>query len=267
MNQLINKILFASKITAGLPSFVSLLWHSKKLRWSKTGFIKAKPTSRPVCIKINQQDTERELFLRTFDGDIDIFFEIFWKKIYELPQLDPANIKTIIDLGANIGLSALYFLNSYPNANLFCVEPEHSNFELLSQNLLLEINSGKAKAIELAVMGQDGNVSFTSASAKYNSKVLANGGEKKTKAVSMTTLLKLFAIDHIDLLKVDVEGAEKYIFSADTEWLNKVDNVIIEVHSIEDREICMKAFSHYHFTVMPVNVDPANENLFWARKI
>jgi len=52
MSQLLNKPFFAGKITAGLPSFARLIWHSKKLRWSKTGFFKGKPCSK-TCLLSN----------------------------------------------------------------------------------------------------------------------------------------------------------------------------------------------------------------------
>lgn len=267
MSAFIKKILFVRSITAGLPSFARLIWNSKKLRWSKTGFIKASFSSKHTCIQLNQLHKKRALFLRTYEGDIDIFFEIFWKKIYELPQLDSANIKTIVDLGANIGLSALYFLSSYPNAGIICVEPEPSNFKLLSQNLSSEITNAKVQVLEAAVMGEDGMASFKTEAVKYNSKVIPGEGEKNTAAISMLTLIKRFDINHIDLLKVDVEAAEKYIFSADCDWLNIVDNIIIELHSAEDYDICMHAFAHHHFMVEQLNADAANEHLFWAKKI
>jgi len=266
MNQQIKRLLFARKITAGIPSFVRLLWHSKKLRWSKTGFLKADPSAAPAIIPIQLTGKKKELLLRTYDGDIDIFFEIFFNKIYDLPQVDPASIKTIVDLGSNIGLSVLYFLHQYPRASVVCVEPEPSNFAMLSKNLLPEINNRKVIALEAAVMSEDGHVAFESAATKYNSKIGEGNEAKNIQAVCINTLVDRFGIEHIDLLKIDVEGAEKYIFSSNIDWLAKVDNIIIELHGAEAHTLCMKTLKLHGFTVTPLNAVPGNENLYWAKK-
>ena len=132
MKQLVKKLLFARKITAGISSFVRLVWHSKKLRWNKSGLLKADLSSAPAIIQIKSTGNKKEILLRTYDGDIDIFCEIFYHKIYDLLQVDPVSIRTIVDLGANVGMSVLYFLQRYSQANVLCVEPEPSNFSQLS---------------------------------------------------------------------------------------------------------------------------------------
>ena len=118
----------------------------------------------------------------------------------------------------------------------------------------------------MAVMNEDGNVFFESAAIKYNSKIREGNGAGNIKAICMNTLLDKFSIDHIDLVKIDVEGAEKYIFSSNTGWLKKVDNIIIELHGAEARAICMKSLQDYGFTLSPLNATPSIENLYWANK-
>jgi len=266
MNKVLHKLFFAIDITTSFPSLLRLLWNSKKLRWSKSGFVKASSREAVAAIDIQHSPGKRTIYLRTFEGDIDIFYEIFFKEIYALPGPQTGPIKTVVDLGANVGLSALYFLQQYPNAQVICVEPEASNFKMLSKNLQPEIATGKVKALQVAAMAQDGFVSFESANAKYNSRVVQGGFENNIPSVSIPTLMERFEIDHIDLLKVDVEGAEKYIFSGNIDWLQKVDDVIIELHSDEDRAVCMRAFKQHNFVVESVHADLANEHLFWASR-
>ncbi len=266
MNKVLHKIAFAVDITTGLPSLLRLLWSSKKLRWSKTGFVKARSSESLSTISIEHSLGKRSLYLRTYAGDIDIFYEIFFKKIYAFPVSQAGRVRTVVDLGANVGLSALYFLQQYPQARVICVEPEPSNFIMLAKNLQPEIATGKVMAIQEAAMGKDGFVSFESADAKYNSKVMEDGADTNVPSVSMPTLMQRCAIDHIDLLKVDVEGAEKYIFSGETDWLRSVDDVLIELHSDEAHVLCMQAFNQYNFKVERIQTDVANEQLFWASK-
>ena len=71
--------------------------------------------------------------LRGKSSDFRVFDEIFLKEQYN-SHLLPKNPKVILDAGANIGLSSVYFANRFPNAQVFALEPENSNYELLSVN-------------------------------------------------------------------------------------------------------------------------------------
>ena len=228
--------------------------------------MKVPPQVEEAVIQIQHPLGKRALHLRTFAGDIDIFYEIFFKKIYALPRVEKAAVKTVVDLGANIGLSALYFLQQYPQAQVICIEPDASNFEMLQKNFSQEIKTGKVKVLQEAAMGTDGFVSFESADAKYNSRVTQDGTGKKIPAISMVSLMQRAGISHIDILKIDVEGAEKYIFSGNIDWLQKVDNILLETHSDEDNALCMQAFSQYNFKVEAIDADAGNEHLFWASR-
>ena len=54
-------------------------------------------------------------------------------RCYDLPDtlLPPERVRVILDCGANVGITALYFAWRYPNARIFCIEPDDQNFELL----------------------------------------------------------------------------------------------------------------------------------------
>src|SRR5687767_864934 len=71
-------------------------------------------------------------FLRSNTTDPGIFGQVFIARQYEIPySFEP---KTIIDAGANTGLSALYFADRFPNANIIALEPDKDNFEIALQN-------------------------------------------------------------------------------------------------------------------------------------
>ena len=265
MNKVLHKLSFVFAITNGLPSIARLLWHSKLLRWSKTGFVKVGSPTAQTAITIRHPLGSRLVNLRTYAGDIDIFYEIFFKKIYALPVAHSTSINTIVDLGANVGLSALYFLQQFPQAQVVCVEPEPTNFKMLELNLETEITTGKVIAMEAAAMGEDGMVSFESAPAKYNGRVIL-GAQNNIPALSIPSIMQRCQFDRINLLKIDVEGAEKFIFSGDPVWLQSVDEILLEVHSPEDHATCMAAFERYHFKLEALDADAANQNLFWASR-
>ena len=86
MKQLVKKLLFARTITAGIPSFVRLVWHSKKLRWNKSGLLKADLSSAPAIIQIKSTGKKKEILLRTYDGDINISSRSFIIKFMICPR-------------------------------------------------------------------------------------------------------------------------------------------------------------------------------------
>ncbi len=73
--------------------------------------------------------------------------------------VDPAAVHTIIDCGANIGITALYFAARYPNARIYSVEPDPSNFAILKQNVASEL---RITPINAAVVGRNTGPVFLS---------------------------------------------------------------------------------------------------------
>ena len=71
--------------------------------------------------------------LRIGTTDVDTFKQVFVANEYNIPSL-PLSCKNIIDLGANIGCSAVYFAERYPGAKILAVEPDEDNYRLLFRN-------------------------------------------------------------------------------------------------------------------------------------
>jgi|GEM_PF-372468 len=143
---------------------------------------------------------------------------------------------TIIDAGANIGLSTLYFKSFFPNAKIVAIEPEESNFQQLLKNI--ESNSfADVCAVQQALWHREAYLSVTNAN---NAREWAFSVEESTQATS----LKGHELSHfinllqnsdtqICLLKIDIEGAERYLFDTvenGTELLNKCEYLAIEIH-------------------------------------
>ena len=73
--------------------------------------------------------------IRPFSGDLFVLYEVLLHRCYYLPDaLLPPDVRVILDCGANVGITALYFAWRYPNARIFCIEPDDRNFELLKRN-------------------------------------------------------------------------------------------------------------------------------------
>lgn len=151
----------------------------------------------------------------------------------------------ILDCGGNIGCAAVYFANKYPDAQIYSIEPGKDNFKLLKFNTALYDN---IHSIKSALWDKETFVQVTKPSEKSTPLGLmtfeTTADDKD--AFKTTTVVKLLAesgFDEIDLLKVDIEGAEKEVFSAPDvdEWLPKVKVLTIELHDRMKRG-CSYAF-------------------------
>lgn len=173
-----------------------------------------------------------KLHVRSNGGaDAFIHSEVFESQNYRVPLSRAPT--TILDLGANIGLSTVYFARVFPEARIACVEPIPDNLRVLQCNLVL--NGIQATVFRAAVHPTDGTVRMALHNKDYEHQVVTNEKNISSKllpvrAMSVTTVLRELGWDRIGLLKVDIEGHEKVLFSGNCEWLQCVDAMCIECH-------------------------------------
>lgn len=173
----------------------------------------------------------RLLLRDNLGSDGFIHGEVFGHQYYRLPlKREPG---TILDLGANTGMTAVYFGRVYPNARLACVEPVPENVRVLEKNL--ELNSIPATVFAAAVDVQDGSVRMELLDKDFGHRVAPSGSDAATQtievpALRIPTILQRLGWPRIGLLKVDIEGHEKVLFSTHCEWLHLVDAMCIECH-------------------------------------
>jgi FkbM family methyltransferase len=172
------------------------------------------------------------LFLRTNNGaDSFIHGEVFEHNYYRFEL--PCAPTTILDLGSNIGMTAIYFHRCFPNAELACVEPIPGNLNALRKNLRL--NAVKATIISDAINSTDGRLLMEVSQKDYGHRVaeVDKTSERQyieVPAVSVPTLLRMLKWNRIGLLKIDIEGHEKILLSENASWLDLVDTICIECH-------------------------------------
>jgi FkbM family methyltransferase len=211
----------------------------------------------------------RDLYLRSYSGDLDIFYEIFWKKAYMFNYAPRPGV--IIDLGANIGLATLFFLNAFPDGKVIAVEPEPGNLELLKKNLEEEINIQKVIVSEAAVSGEDDTLALSIPILKYNATIKGKKydaeNSEQVKVMSMQTLLETSNLSAVDILKIDIEGSEKELFSAHFDWLEKIREISIEFHSSEDFEFCEKVLRHNNFELQSTNTNDSSVIYHWRNNV
>ena len=95
--------------------------------------IKLKLGSSSNLLKVHRKDIRAPFNLRLRTSDIATFDQIFIEQEYDFATT--RNPRVIVDAGANIGLGSIYFANKYPDSKIIAIEPEHSNFEMLKENV------------------------------------------------------------------------------------------------------------------------------------
>lgn len=169
------------------------------------------------------------LTIRPHTTDLWTVMETFERQVY-LPLCSRPEAKIIVDLGANIGDSAVYFSQRYPQAIIIAVECDDSNFQLLLNNVKSYTN---IIPINAAIWGETQKLSLESGAGKnapYVSDQETVGPSKTVNGLTMASMMKTHQIDRIDILKIDIEGAEKNLFEHDCSWLATVHTIGIEFH-------------------------------------
>lgn len=197
------------------------------------------------------------IFLRKKSSDIGNFQEIVNEDIYSEVLSYCSDCKSVIDLGANIGLSTLYFAAAFPKSRILCVEPDPENFQVLSANLSQLVTEGRCSLLNAAVWSEDNKLQVDQDEDKSNhwgikvKKVDSHtNNEPIINGYTMTNILEKSGFDKVDILKIDIEGSEIELFKNDTDWLNKIKYIAIEFHD-NTREISNfdHIMSEYNFTV------------------
>ena len=207
---------FAAMCNLGLRSTVKLfVWH-RLFQPSGTFSILIKKLDRPFF----------------FRGNIDWgVLTHFYKPGYAIDdRASLRKVRTIIDAGANIGSETLRFRFFHPEAMIVAIEPENGNYDLLVKNVgpdrnIFPVRAGlHSRACKLKVINLGAN------HESFRIEELDSGvAAYDVIAISIPQLMERFHLTQIDILKLDIEGAERWVFddTADA-WIDKVKVIIFE---------------------------------------
>jgi FkbM family methyltransferase len=193
--------------------------------------------------KFTLSGTSNPIWLRMGTSDWPTYKQIFVASEYDIPL--NREVKFIIDAGANIGLSAIFFARKYKQATILAIEPEPSNFELLKRNTapypnIIPINSAlwsHDTSLDLIDPGT-GFWGFQAASPESTNKGKRLG---RISGITVKSLMELHKTDQVDILKIDIEGGEIEIFENAEQWIKNVSVIIAELHD-KFRVGCARAF-------------------------
>lgn len=148
---------------------------------------------------------------------------------FALAHLAGKPFHCIVDLGANIGMTICLWRQHFAGASVLAVEPAPENLDLCRRNSAGHGDAVRVIAAGVSVSSGRGSISRAEDPVLFRTKTEV--GVEPVELLSMEDLLGRGRIqEEIDLLKCDIEGAERDIFAECRGWIGRVRWLLIEVH-------------------------------------
>lgn len=181
-----------------------------------------------------------KVWLRAQAHDQAVFQQVWVKREYDIPGVAPAHWAslwqayeaaerpTILDAGAHVGMSVLWWKRLFPRAHVVAVEPSSANLALLRRNI--EGLDG-VTVLHAALAGQEGRLRLDAPdSGSAATHVGAGGSGEEVAATTVGRILESQGTDELLLAKIDIEGAEADVFAGDLAWMDRTRALVIETH-------------------------------------
>lgn len=163
-------------------------------------------------------------------GEYDLKKVGLAEKIQSEYEKKISNRPVILDLGANIGLTSLYYSRLYPEAQIIGVELDLNNFNLAKKNLSRTANV----RLEHAAISAQGGTGYIAdpglGNNAYRLSLDPDSGGKEIRTISVNAILHDVEAFEILIAKIDIEGSERHLFDSDTEWVAKTKLIVMETH-------------------------------------
>lgn len=197
-----------------------------RLSLSKLGWLVCR---RRVVVDTHLASFGGPVRLRSHTTDVSVLSELVVCSAYEaVADRAAARVDTILDLGANIGLTARWMGAHWPEAKIVCVEPEAGNATVLRHNVapLQDVT-----VVEACVGAFERTVELTTTTGEHGFSMSRGPGNGiSSEVVTMDQVLDASDIESIDLLKCDIEGAERELFADCHSWIGRVELAVVECH-------------------------------------
>jgi len=219
-----------------------------------------RPSRRFVTVKI-AQPAEYRTFRSIFaDEDYNLALIGRWTDVKAGYDRIIADGRTplIVDCGANIGLSAVYFALAYPDARIIAVEPQPDNFR---RAVAATAAFPHVKVIHAGVASASGSARITDPNLgndAYRTELSTSG---EVRLCTVPEIIREAGATVPFVIKIDIEGFESNLFARDTGWIDDFEVMIIELHDWLlpgecNSENFLRAISQHHrdFVYMGENI-------------
>ena len=170
------------------------------------------------------------LYGRATGTDEWVYQQVFDAEEYGIVPSD-TEVKVIIDGGANVGYTSVYFAIRFPGAKVIAIEPDPDNYAILLLNVDCYENIIPLNA---AVWGKSGYISMAEDTFRdggaWAKTVSPNSGS--VKAYTIDEVMHIYHHQGKSIVKLDIEGAETHVFqNGPSSWLKNCSYVVMEIHT------------------------------------
>jgi FkbM family methyltransferase len=216
-----------SSLTGWLRSFYNRLLNSR-LGWHLPG--------RGKICRVKLRSEKFPVFLRLGTTDWLVLEELIFNRGYEPSfQHQPQNVKTVLDLGSNIGLSLRIWASRFPEAKLIGVEPDLGNLRVCAANVSATGQAARVQLIWACAAASERAVYMDSHLGEWAMKMQDTASDPNAVRVDGLPVPEILrrANHHgaIDFMKCDIEGAEQELFRSCAPWIGRVRTLLIELHA------------------------------------
>lgn len=176
-------------------------------------------------------EIEGDKFLvRPRSYDPYVLGEIYSEKVYKTKTGTKSD--TVLDLGAYIGDFSVWAATHLKAKKIVAVEMDEENFKLLSQNIKSNTLGKKIHAINAAISSKNGKIGELENKINHGMHRIDHSHSGKTKSMTLEKIMGLSNLKKIDIIKMDIEGAEKDVFNEANKkiFAKNVGCVIMETH-------------------------------------
>jgi len=190
-------------------------------------------------ITVHVGASREPLIVRGGTSDVYCLNKVLLDEEYRYPS--SLSTPVIVDAGANVGYATRYFAHRHPGVPIVAIEPSPENFAILRRNCASLPN---VTLLNAAVWPSRTRLTLTNPLGEAWAYAVSerHSGGTSVGTITVPDILEMTQSDRIGLLKLDVEGSERELFSQGSDaWLDRVDHITIELHD-RFRPGCAAAF-------------------------
>lgn len=188
-------------------------------------------------MRVRSDGVRFDLVVRANSSDATVLSETFLGR-HHLPPIPLADVRSALDLGANIGLTIAHLAALCPAVHIVGVELDPDNVTLARKNV--EPWQDRCEVVEAAVWCTDEPLRYHIAQGAECGAVVSPSGERRARGLSLNSLLDQLGWDRVDFVKMDIEGAEREVLRRNTAWAHRVHSIKVEAHGDYSPEQCVR---------------------------
>jgi FkbM family methyltransferase len=198
-------------------------------------------TDTGSCQAVQFKNLAHPIFLRPGTRDAHTIMNNIIREEYGQIKAKKES-RWMIDGGAYIGDTAAYFLSNYPGLTVIALEPGEESHSKAARNL--KDYGSRAILLKKGLYSADQVCRFDGNDTGAG----ISGSGYEIKCISLPTLIKNYSIPRIDILKMDIEGAEEQVFLENPgSWLRLTDLLLIEIHNPHILEMISRVLRENNF--------------------